>query len=631
MFVVTVIPIKKGISKETLSYLSSFECSPGSIIEIPLRSKTERGLVLLCEKAENQKAEIKDMPFALRKIESGKEKRLLRTSLLASLKHISEYFVSPLGSFLAQAVRPDILLEEDFLSKQKEIEPMVFESYAVQQRDNERFDIYKSLIRESFAKQKSVFFTAPTEERAKQSFEMLSRGIEEYSLLELFNSKKKLKETLKKISDDSHPLLLVGTPDLLPLIPSNTGTMIVDEEHSRFYRKRQRPFLDTRSLLLAFAKESKIKIFFGALLLRTETHNQVFEGEIMEYGHIANKINHPVKTLVVDLKKSESSEQSEKKAFKVFSNELSEMIAYAHSKNKCMFVLGLRRGLSPQTICLDCGNTVLCEKCEAPVVLHKTMKEEKATYTFICHHCGDKRDAMEKCKHCDSWRLEAFGIGTQRIAEEIEHITGDAPFILDSDTAKTGAQARKISESFLKKGGVLVGTEMAFDYLGEESVEYAAVASFDALFSIPDFRANEHILRILLETKLLTSENLLVQGRNITDPIVETSLNADLGKFIKEELAARKQFQYPPFSTFIKLSIKARKDVVKKDIEIITKLLEKWNPTVFPAFIKSEKGKTIAHMLLTLPKIGWPNEELRNILLSLPPYIEIKVDPESLL
>lgn len=646
MFVITVIPIKKGITKDTLSYISAKKFSEGSIIDIPIRKETERGLVLSCEKAENQKAEIKDLSFQLRKLEDVTEKKLLRPSFVAALKELSGHYAVSLGALLAQSTRDEIFAEENFLSEQKEIEPHVFESYAIQNRDKDRFEIYRSLIRESFAKRQSVFFVAPTEERARRANEMLKKGIEDYCLLELFKSKKKLRENLKTLTESTHPLVLIGTIDLLPLIPTDTAAIIVDEEHSRFWRKRTRPFLDGRSLLLAYAKKTKIKIFFGSLMLRVETHAKIADGEIAEYGYMLGKIHHPVKTLVVDLKKTHEANPADsssakffdsknlaldKKTFKVLSDELKEMVSYASNKKKKMFVFGARRGLSPQTLCLDCGNVVLCTKCEAPVVLHKKILEDKTVFSFICHHCGLKRDAFEKCATCGSWRLEAFGIGTQRITDEIEKITGISPLILDSDSAKTASQARKIAENFLKKGGVLVGTEMAFDYLEEESVEYSTIASFDSLFSIPDFRANEHIMRIILETKLLASENMLVQGRNVTDPVIETGLQGDISKCIREELSARKNFSYPPYRTFIKISIKNARDAVKKDVEILSNLLSKWSPTVFPAFIKTERGKTIANLLLSLPTSRWPDEQLRNILMSFPPYIEVKVDPESLL
>lgn len=633
MYVITIIPIKKGGSKETLSYLSTQSFELGSIVNVPIRSKHEKGLVLLVEKAELQKAEIKDLSFELKRIEPQEAKQLLRKSYIRALREIAQNYALPLGAFLAQNLKEETLEEEHFLQAQTELKGEIFESYAIQNRDKDRFDIYKSIIRESFAKKQSVFVVSPTEEKTRTTFEILKRGIEDYTILEVFKSKKSLKENLHKISSTTHPLLMVGTSEALAQIPNNTGVIIVDNEHSRYWRKRKRPFLDARDLLLTFAKEAKIKVFFGDLFLRTETQYQISCGKINEYGYMMNKIHHAINTLVIDMRPKEilNPQIETKKSFEVFSKELKEMIMYADKKNKKMFIFGARRGIASQTLCLDCGNVVLCHNCKAPVVLHKKIQEEKIIYSFICHHCGTKRDAFETCLTCGSWRLESFGIGTQKIAQEAEKLTGKEPFILDGDSATSPAQAKKIIDSFLKKGGILVGTEMVFDYLDEESVDYSAIASFDSLFSLPDFRANEHIMRILLRSKLLATDNILVQGRNTEDPIIETGLLGDITKFIKEELQTRKVFAYPPYKRFIKISIKNNKELVKKDIDILSKILSKWNPKLFPAFVKGEKDKTIANMLISLSLSSWPDEELRNILLSLPPYIEVKVDPESLL
>ena len=59
--------------------------------------------------------------------------------------------------------------------------------------------------------------------------------------------------------------------------------------------------------------------------------------------------------------------------------------------------------------------------------------------------------------------------------------------------------------------------------------------------------------------------------------------------------------------------------------------LEKWNPTIFPAFVPSVGGKSILHMLISMSPKAWPDEELRNILVSLPPEFTVSVHPESLL
>ncbi len=53
MYITTVIPIKKGTQKEYLSYFSSEDIKKGTIVSVPIRSKTEDAIVVGTEEAKN--------------------------------------------------------------------------------------------------------------------------------------------------------------------------------------------------------------------------------------------------------------------------------------------------------------------------------------------------------------------------------------------------------------------------------------------------------------------------------------------------------------------------------------------------------------------------------------------------
>ncbi len=112
---------------------------------------------------------------------------------------------------------------------------------------------------------------------------------------------------------------------------------------------------------------------------------------------------------------------------------------------------------------------------------------------------------------------------------------------------------------------------------------------------------------------------------------MELAIAGDLVNFAKNELEARKRFYYPPFVTLIKITISGDKDKVRDETEEIATKLEEYSPTIFPAFIKTIKGKVMTHLLLKLPPHKWPDKDLREILISLSLSVAIRVDPESLL
>ncbi len=291
----------------------------------------------------------------------------------------------------------------------------------------------------------------PTQFLADRYSELLSKGIEQYSVvLHSGLSTKKLLETSKRLLS-THPMSVVSTGEFLSLMREDTGVVVVEEEHSRFYKIPRRPFLDWRAFSKFLAKETNTKIIYSDTLLRVETMEKIKLGEIQEYGRIVQKIAHQIKILQVDM-----TEKKEDKKFSAISDELKEMVTFATKHNKKLFIFAFRHGLSGETVCRDCGTTVLCVKCSAPIALHKGKTEN----IFLCHHCGAKRSAKETCKNCGGWRLESFGIGAERIVEELKELGIDAIEGYKSELKKS--DNKKSVEEFLKNGGVVVGTEKLF-------------------------------------------------------------------------------------------------------------------------------------------------------------------------
>ncbi len=620
MYITSIIPIGRVISKETLTYLSKEKLEEGSVVSVPLRSKQAFGIVVSSEKAEQMKAEIKDMDFKIKKLESQIEAGINK-HLVAASKKFAEYTCTTTGSVLGCLINEEIIdCLKNFPKINSKIEKK-FEEYAIQSPIEDRINILKSIIRESFAKKQSVTILVPTQFLAEKYLELLSKGIEQYSVvLHSGLSKKKLFDAAKRLSDP-HPMSVVSTGEFLSLTREDTGVIVAEEEHSRFYKMQRRPFLDWREFGRFLAKETNTKIIYSDALLRVETIERIKSGEIQEYGRIVQKIAHQIKILQVDMKEKEE----EAKKFSALSDELKEMVKFATVHKKKLFIFAFRHGLSSETVCRDCGTTVLCERCFAPIATHKGKSEN----IFLCHHCGSKRSAKETCKNCGGWRLESFGIGTERIVEELKEIGVEVIEGYKSELKKS--DNKKSVEEFIKKGGVVVGSESFLDKLPEKSADYIAIASIDSLFALPDFRIRERIMHLLIDIKSKAAENLLIQGRNLDSSVVEQGLSGDLNSFYKEEIGLRKKFGYPPFLIFIKFTVLGEKIKVKSEMEKLANYLKDYNPDIFPAFIRVRAGKTVSHMLIKITKADWPDKELRKKILNLPPNIEVRFDPESLL
>src|SRR3989344_7073170 len=220
MRILTVIPIAKGITKDTLTYFTKKEVAVGSIVSIPLRKKMVYGLVTGSRSATEIKSELKSLSY--------KKKE------------------PPAGIF-----HETVLLQTD---------------------DEERSATYRSLIREEFARGRSVFFLLPTTEDLLNAHSTLEKGIEKYTYtLHSGLSKKEIVAKWKEIVSEEHPVLLVATGQFLSLPRSDLGTIILENESSRGYKMQGRPFIDIRTAAEIITKEAKVRLILGDMFLRIET------------------------------------------------------------------------------------------------------------------------------------------------------------------------------------------------------------------------------------------------------------------------------------------------------------------------------------------------------------------------
>lgn len=637
MYIVTVIPIARGIGKETLSYFSAAKVALGSVVEIPVRNRVISALAVSCEPADKKKSELKSSSFALKKLDAGKAVQLFQPSFIEAAQEAADYFAGSTGSILATITSKTILENAADITPVEWIEPNAAsaeasanrskpEPYALQADEEERMAYYKSLIREQFAKKKSVFFCLPTIQDTKRLHETLPKGIEQYTfVINSSLSKKELVNRWNKASTEVHPVLIIATGSFLGIPRTDLGTIVIERESSSGYKTQTRPYVDMRTLAEIYTKKLGARLVYGDLLLRVDTLWRAKNGEVAELGSLKFRSISTAQDVLVDMKKYKNLDNPD---FRIFSEELVDLVKYNKEKNEHLYIYASRRGLAPLTVCGDCGTTVLCHRCSAPTVLHQSADEN----FFLCHRCGERRSAEERCRVCDSWRLTTLGIGIELIEDALLNMFPDMKiFRMDKDVITTHKQALSTAEKFYDApGSVMIGTEMALAYL-EKPIENSAVASIDSLFSIPDFRINEKIMNILLRMRSVSQKIFLIQTRARDQRLFDYAMKGNLMDFYREEIDSRKKLNYPPFSTLIKISARGVKERVAEEIEYVRTQLVDYKPLVFPAFIETVNKKTIMHALLKIDAKTWVKKSLLEKLRALPPHISINVDPESLL
>ena len=441
-------------------------------------------------------------------------------------------------------------------------------------------------------------------------------------------SKKELLSTWEKITNEKHPVLIIATGSFLSIPRTDIGTIILDKENSQNYKTFKRPYFDIRTFVEIFAKKAHLKLIFGDVFLRPETIWRTNQNEFIELSPLKFRSLSTAQQSIIDMR--EYKKDGAKKTFALLSDELKERIEKNKKENQHIFVLAGRRGLSPVTVCNDCGELVQCSKCNTPMVLHK----KRSDNTFLCHKCGKQEDSERKCANCTGWRLTALGIGIEGVEEELKKNFPEINiFKIDSDSIKTHKKGMEIAQNFFSSpGSILIGTEMAISYL-YKNIDSGIVIGIDSLFTVPDFNMNEKIFNMLLSLRIKTLSHFLIQTRNPDEKIFEYIKNGNLLDFYRNEIKQRKDFSYPPFSVLIKITYQGRKPTAIKEMDKLSKILQDkgYSPSVYQSFSPGIKGAYSINALLKLDRGSWMDENLVAILRLIPPSFVVRVDPADLL
>ncbi|MEK7616015.1 MAG: hypothetical protein AAB420_02295 [Patescibacteria group bacterium] len=290
--------------------------------------------------------------------------------------------------------------------------------------------------------------------------------------------------------------------------------------------------------------------------------------------------------------------------YSIFSRHLKEAL---QTYDKIIIFIP-RKGYANFLRCESCGHMFTCPSCSASLVVHQNLE---------CHHCGYQVPQPKQCPKCKGYNLKGRGVGIEKVETELlkffNYQNLKAPKI-----AKLTSESKKIGEDWQ----ILLATQSIFNQ--NIKVPFLCIMNADALINIPDYSAEEKLLK---QTLLLASmsERTIIQTYNPEDPALVAAATGTVDEFWKRELEFRKQFDYPPFTKLIKLTYKNRDARIAK--QVAQNMATKLGGVPYPALIFRERGLYVWNVLLkSAPTLNFKPETL-NLLRNLPPDWQIDVDP----
>jgi primosomal protein N' len=599
MYLLTVSPLATGIPYEELSYFSKTEVHPGDLVEITVRKRVCKALVLEVTDAQNEKQSLKHASFVTKKILKVSVKEFLHPKIWATLSYSSSYMLRSIGSIIY-----DLLSEKSFDELGQLVVPdeeRGFELLLLEQNYENRMLRYKTTIREMFSKKKSLVLFFPTITDLENAKDVLSKGIDDYVVcLHGSLTDKQYTSSLSRLKGEEHPLLILTTPSLLPWMRHDLGIVVIEREHSYYYYTHGDNGYDMRVILELLARASSIPCLLGSHMLSLRSHMLFKKKDAVEIMPL--QFRNDANVTVVPM--TEDNRTGSPYLSKIALQFLRDVKV---AKRGHLFLYAHRKGMYPTTICSDCGELFTCNTCHRPYVLHKIA----GVRTYVCHGCESiiqlNEETSLSCRYCGGWRMMTLGIATTGIEEELSRL-GIPLFVIDSERTPTKVKVRKVYKEWQESPyGVLIGTEMAHNVVS--SCDGIIILSLDSLFSLPEYRTDEKILSLVTEMAeklhrgVHTDAPLILQTRLKNTPVIRQLTSPSFRDVYDALLREREQFLLPPYYTVIKASFDNLPDDVRRRFE---QELEPYTVLWF------EQGRGVTLLFVHIKETEWAhNEEVR--------------------
>lgn len=412
-------------------------------------------------------------------------------------------------------------------------------------------EVYFKLIDDVIKQGKNVLFLAPEIALASQLTKRLARkfGVKDVAIWHSSISDGEKYDVWKRLYNNEIKIL-AGARSAVFAPLQNIGLIIIDEEHESAYKQSNpAPRYDARTIAKKLSQYYQAPLILGSAT--PDISNYYYATNNNNLFQMLKRYNNAPMAKIKVINMQEYGRAAYKS---VISKPLQAEITETLNNNKQVILLINRRGFSTYSQCKACGHVIECPNCAIPMIWHASDKKLK------CHYCGQESSFPDECPNCGSDAIKNSGMGTQKIEMLIKELYPDANIErIDSDILTRKNAHIEVLNRFQKgEIDILVGTQMIAKGLDNPNVTLVGVISADASFNLPDFRAAERGFQLLTQVAGRAGRgeykgDVIFQTYNPDFYALESAKEQNYEKFYNTEIAAREEFDYPPFSQIIRV------------------------------------------------------------------------------
>jgi primosomal protein N' (replication factor Y) len=322
----------------------------------------------------------------------------------------------------------------------------------------------------------------------------------------------------------------------------------IDEEESSAFKQDRIPRYHAPTVARWLAQRTRSVLVLGSATPSVATYAAALAGRehLLELPHRAQGRPLPPVT-IVDMRTEIAAQH-----FSPLSRELQAAIAGSLERREQSILFLNRRGLATFVLCRDCGQARECPHCSVALVYHASLGR------LQCHYCGSTEPLPRRCPACGSRYIKSFGVGTERIEQEVRSLFPAARVLrLDRDVMKTPDAADLVFDQMRSgEADVLVGTQLVAKGLDLPNVTTVGVVNADTSLHFPDYRSSERTFSLLTQVagragRGSAASQVFIQTYTPDHPAIRHARYHDYRGFFREELEIRRAYRFPPFAELI--------------------------------------------------------------------------------
>ncbi len=413
-----------------------------------------------------------------------------------------------------------------------------------------RINLYINIIKKNIKNNYQVLFLVPENYLIKKIKKYINKQI--FTNIEIINSKicKKKKIKLWNKSLKNKISIILGTRSAVFTPFSKLNLIIIEEEHSEYYKNNNFIPYNTKNIALLRAKTEKIPIILGSLTPSLKSFYKYKKNiyKIIKTNYQKYKIKYKIFNI----------NNYKKKKIKYFLKN----ILYKHiKKKKNIYIYVSIYGYS-WLVCKYCKKIQKCCLCKKKYVLYK--KKNK----IICYKCKKKKK-IKKCSKCKNKKFSSLGIGTKIIKRYLVKIF---PLIkIKIINLKT---KKKYKEKILISNKLILNIKIPKPNL-------IIIFNIDWILHSKNYKTIEKFIRLYT---LFTNKYYINKKQRVyfltkypnNDIFNYFSKNKNYEKNIKTILKERKLINYPPYVHESSIFIEYKNNNIYKIYKIMKLLLKKY-------------------------------------------------------